>query len=548
MNILITVVSLLSEHNYREVSYQTDFCDGPIVVKQTNLAALKCLNSMLKSQGESLDKIIAVCSFEVKEARKDFLENQTTKEYFSAQVSTILEKDDTVIPVYDFNEDKSLKNVGTLIAEICGKISHGDTIYIDTTGGQRTHTNMIQLLTKMLRYKGIKLGESFYANIQKGTGTIETTEAFTRLTDLADAVNEFATTGKSNQLSECLKNPSEKLSALLSAMGRFTDQIQLCSVKDIDKTLEDLSNALKDWEKDDSTANNEQTAVLKELLPVIREKFCLQQDDTDLKIDYSRIIEWCLQNGLVQQAVTFIVEKSIVYIYDKGAFEYDSDDEKFKPKSAIDAADPSVNAFTHELMCCTPDHNERCKFKKHLQLIGRNYNPKYADFDELIGSLKQNPNVSIQDKIKRILKNPQNSQGIKRIAKLLESFNAEDVTKLLSQISNNDKLIANILQQKEIENGFAAKFETALNFEKNSRYKADGFKVKDNRKIAEFMYGYLYAKALRNRINHASDEGNLTPAQIEVLAQHGYPISEEDLTVEKVMKNLQRILDTMQQF
>lgn len=549
MNILILVVSLLNEHKFSEVFYRTTLCDASIAVKQTNLAALTCLHSMLKSNNETIDKIIAVCSSEVKKNPMDFLDGQTTWQYFSKQVSEILEKDDTIIPVDDFYENQSLKSVGTLIADICTEISRGDTIYIDTTGGQRTHTNTIQLLTKMLRYKGIQNPCSFYSNIQKERGTIETTESFTKLTDLADAVHEFATTGRSEQLRECLSNRSEpKLQALLDAMKSFTDQIQLCSIKDIDKTLAVLSKALDAWEADDSPADDEQTAVLKELLPVIREKFGLQQDDTEQETDYLRIIKWCLDNGLVQQAVTFIVEKSIVYIYDHGAFSYHDKDETFQQNSAMDAADPPVNAFTHELMYCTPDYNERCKFKAHLQQIGKKHNPNYADFDELIGLLKQNPNVSIQDNIKGILRNPQQKEGIKRIAKLLESYNTEDITKLLHQISENNKLIAKILQQKEIEKGFAPKFETARHFENNSYYKAYGFDVKDNHKIAEFMYGYLYAKALRNRIHHASEEENLTEEQVKILTDHGYPISEEDLTVKTVMDNLQKILETMQQF
>ena len=553
MNILILVVSLLNEHNFSEVSYPTALCEETIAVKQTNLAALNCLHSMLKSNNETIDKIIAVCSSEVIKQNLIFLENQTTWQYFTKQVSEILEKDDTIIPVYDFYEDQSLKSVGTLIAEICSEISHGDTIYIDTTGGQRTHTNTIQLLTKMLRYKGIQNPCSFYSNKQKKTGTIETTESFTKLTDLADAVHEFATTGRSEQLRECLSNRSEpKLQTLLDAMKSFTDQIQLCSIKDIDKTLAALSKALDAWEADDSPADDEQTAVLKELLPVIREKFGLPQDGTELKTDYLRIIKWCLDNGLVQQAVTFIVEKSIVYIYNKGAFSYDDKNidkqVRNEKKNPMQSRDECVNAFYNILMSSTPDQNERCKFKAHLQQIGKNHNPNYADFDELIGLLKQNPNVSIQDKIKSILKNPQKREGIKRIAKLLESFNAEDITKLLNQISTNDKLIAKILQQKEIEKGFAPKFETARNFEHNSHYKAYGFDVKDNQKIAAFMYGYLYAKALRNRINHASEEENLTEEQVKILTDHGYPISEEDLTVKTVMDNLQKILDTMQKF
>ena len=64
--------------------------------------------------------------------------------------------------------------------------------------------------------------------------------------------------------------------------------------------------------------------------------------------------------------------------------------------------------------------------------------------------------------------------------------------------------------------------------------------------LASIYYGYIYVKAFRNQINHASSDENLTEKQKEFLQDQGYSMKIDLLTVKKniefALKKIENVL------
>lgn len=64
-----------------------------------------------------------------------------------------------------------------------------------------------------------------------------------------------------------------------------------------------------------------------------------------------------------------------------------------------------------------------------------------------------------------------------------------------------------------------------------------------SKKIAEIYYGYIYIKMLRNRVNHASSEENLTFEQKKILEEYKYNF--EHFSSVQVKQNIKTALNTI---
>ena len=60
---------------------------------------------------------------------------------------------------------------------------------------------------------------------------------------------------------------------------------------------------------------------------------------------------------------------------------------------------------------------------------------------------------------------------------------------------------------------------------------------------ADVMYGYLYVKSVRNTVNHASSEDNLSEEQKKVLSELGYDFTTYNFAT--VKKNINKALNTI---
>ena len=147
------------------------------------------------------------------------------------------------------------------------------------------------------------------------------------------------------------------------------------------------------------------------------------------------------------------------------------------------------------------------------------------------------------------------SDKIRRIADIIlkkypKICNVKTFEGFIKSVKSNQTLQKMILGMEIIAtdknaNAFSKKFSSAAEFEKSEKYFVPGFAHGtnvSNRQIAEIMYGYLYVKSTRNRINHASDNETLTDEQEEVLRKHHYSIRKK-IAYTDITQNIRHALE-----
>ena len=213
-NILISYISLLNREGM-PLTYSTFLDDGTTVSgRQTNEAGTKTILKMLDSRGEKLDRMICLCSKNVKEDEIVFNPEKNciypdepcsavSYEYFKNSIEmyseSVLGKS---LPVNDFFRTVDVcDDFERYVPEVLKHIKPGDSIYIDTTGGFRDAIIYLQLIMNLLKCSGIKIEMMIYSKIAGKNSCVMKMSGIEMYYDILDGVNEFVTSGKS----DCLK-------------------------------------------------------------------------------------------------------------------------------------------------------------------------------------------------------------------------------------------------------------------------------------------------------------------------------------------------------
>ncbi len=291
--------------------------DITVSALQTNEACVKFLLKKLARDNKILDTYMRVQSNTVEN-------DEHTMPYLDGSINDFCRSEGLTVPNnYDFflREDEKEHRYDRVLSEISSeilKIAGGDpevSIYLDMAGGKRDNYIFIQLLTKLLSFYGFDV-HSYYADITeiKGQGTIVNTDLSFRHMKILDAVNEFIRFGSVTSLRECFAN-SESLVVrmLLKAMEDFSNSLQLCST-DLAQVILRINQQLDQVEKSVSY-DKDDLFVIGTMLPLIRRKFDIELNDSSRGT--LNIVKWCLENNLIQQALTIYSEKAVDLIIDQ---------------------------------------------------------------------------------------------------------------------------------------------------------------------------------------------------------------------------------------
>ncbi|MDE5772300.1 MAG: hypothetical protein K2I06_11865, partial [Ruminococcus sp.] len=291
--------------------------DITISALQTNEACVKFLLKKLARDNKILDTYMRVQSNNVEQ-------DEHTMQYLDGSINDFCRNEGlTALKNYDFflREDEKEHRYDRVLSEISSeilKIADGDSevsIYLDMAGGKRDNYIFIQLLTKLLSFYGFDV-HSYYADITeiKGQGTIVNTDLSFRHMKILDAVNVFIQFGSATPLRECFRGTKDlTVRALLKAMEDFSNSLQLCSIELADVIL--LLNQQLDQIEKHVSYDKDDLFVIGTMLPLIRQKFDIKVDDKSRGT--LNIIKWCLENNLIQQALTIYNEKAVDLIIDK---------------------------------------------------------------------------------------------------------------------------------------------------------------------------------------------------------------------------------------
>lgn len=331
-NILISCVSMFEKHktvdNDNNPKQPTVYSSEDITISalQTNEACIKFLLKKLARDNKILDTYMRVQSNNVEQ-------DEHTMQYLDGSINDFCSNEGLTAPKnYDFflREDEKKHRYDRVLSEISSeilRIADGDSevsIYLDMAGGKRDNYIFIQLLTKLLSFYGFEV-HTYYADV---AGEIVNTDLSFEHMEILDAINEFVHTGSVASLRRCYENSSNKsVRKLLGAMDDFSTSIQICSTE-----ITDNYHKLGKWIANvDNNLTNDSGGLfmIKAMIPLIREKFGFETDESNFVKDGSpertilKIIKWCLDHNMIQQALTIYNERIAQIIFDKKLVEID---------------------------------------------------------------------------------------------------------------------------------------------------------------------------------------------------------------------------------
>ena len=312
---------------------------------QTNDAPLECLMQKAKENGRGIGSIFCITTKEAKELT--VLDGKTSIEIFKDQVSKAAKKlvycdTPTVyeIPYLDY-EDSTLhkRQIAARIFEMIYRhTGSGSDMYIDYTGGYRDICLLMTSIIRYMEFRNIQCRMIIYSDLQ--AGILHEIHFIYDMFELVNSVDQFVTTGSASKLNAFYQTheSNEAIYKVTEAITDFSNNIRLCSLGGLDQSVIRLADtinalALADAEK------NYYTALFQSLIPMIREKMYLDHLVEAGQLNYPVLIQWCLDNDLLQQALTLYVEKLPIYYFRNEYIphilsEYDPDDRDLANKAA----------------------------------------------------------------------------------------------------------------------------------------------------------------------------------------------------------------------
>ena len=547
MNTLIFFMSMLSS-NSSPIVYNN--ADGfSISGTQTNEAAAEYIIRTLADKGERLHRVIAVTSREAKESALGVFSDGLKR--FCGDSLAMPE----IVTVDTYDGENELPEE-TVLANVMSLITSDDLIYLDVSGGKRTHANMMMLLMKLVRYKGIRLADALYSAKNGNSGEITSHNAFYRNLDILDGANQLAVTGRSTQLSEYFGSLDENSSMrrLLDVMEEFSGSISLCSISELDDILKRMKQLIHEAADSDSASMDD--FLFRQLIPVISRKFFGESNEPD----YCHIILWCLDNHFIQQAVTIYVEKIPKYVFDKGLVT--AADAIREEVSAVHSKPEELNLekelFFSRLMSADGLSEYEKDSKEIIEELSR-YLRSGAPYPggnkiilEAIRTIKRFRKRCFDEKgcveaIKAILNDRYADKDLRAVAEQLKDKKINCTPYSVDKyLSNNEPVLRAALhlpaaRGKTAEETIEKKVRTIENI--LTMPVPGGFTFNISREdLRSIMLGYLYARGIRNRINHAADKNNTTERMDKLLTEYGFDISfKENIIIDQLRNSVRSI-------
>ena len=292
----------------------------------TNDAPARFLLKLAEYNKEPIDKIFCIVSKYVYTNKLPHLKNENSKlelekdktafDRFSALIKNEVGPSIEIIPIYyDFdpnNEDFEPKDKPTYIYNQIKTSDIGESIYIDYTGGLRDVNLLMIALIRYLEFKGIVCKDIIYSNFYSKPRKIHSIRSTYNMFDMINGVSEFVGTGNARQLEHLqtkLDNTTknDNVNNFVNSLQSFSNAIALCNVGGIVDAIDSISNAINTLEQD--TSDDIFVQMFKTLIPTVKEKLYIDKTPPSI-LDLS---QWCLDNNMLQQAVTIYNEKILSY-------------------------------------------------------------------------------------------------------------------------------------------------------------------------------------------------------------------------------------------
>lgn len=260
-------------------------------------------------------------------------------EIFDEMVKNFCEEEAIVRPKSEMVKYKTDEKNGltTALQEVCNYLKKGDNIYIDTTGAFRNASYMLMLISRINEYTNVEFKQAVYSKFDMKNPQLNEVEDITdiyRLFDLLEGAQNFTSFGNSKKLKKYfLNSENNEISSLTKVMDEFSESIILCRISKIDEILDRMNKSIESV-LIQSNFKTDGEMLFSRIVGIIKEKFNINIQEN--KFDYLHIIKWCVDNDLIQQAITLYVEKIPKYLYENEIYKVSENEfEKFKKQKNI---------------------------------------------------------------------------------------------------------------------------------------------------------------------------------------------------------------------
>ena len=541
-NVYIGYVSDSNRLNDDGFEYVSDIDNIKICAKTANESCLKYVIKKLEGKNERLDKIIFLCTPQVKEHKiTEYLKNSTEQ----LSECTIVEIDTHMdLDVY------------TEIPKILNHIDDSDRLYMDMTGGIRAATIPLMLVSYYLQRRGNEIAGEIYSTLDNGkkSGSIKSNTTNRDIIRLISGIDEFATSAKVGTLQSVLSDEQDPdIINLLDSMKSFSESIILGQTNLVDENLLNLNNAISALQnKTDSL--DARVALMQSMLPVIKNKFFYTDKN---EINTVSTIRWCVDNGFLQQALTLYTEKMPDVIMNNNWLEYTGDKSKIKHQSfeSINYCILYRELIQSPKMLRTPQATQIADpislFRSIITPVGecdsdifkkakiRNAKKSYPEFTKAIEVMEELDNkcgdlVTLRRKVQT-----QRVRCYSKDKKIQEIWNDALKTTFRNvwQCTAND-FITHVLEAAGIlyeasdkdpgedePNRFESQCSCIDSMTDTWNENMEFVSHIDLDVLKHILIHYCCMKNLRNKINHANDYGSITDTTKDILLKYGLSTS-----------------------
>lgn len=542
--------------------------------RQTNEAPVNCLISLAEADAKihnrkkAFDKILCIGTKEVFENKA--WEGKTTYQLFEERLKAYCKKQninsDFEICRIEYNMKDEEKNDPTTERRamyIYGQISDALNIkspekkktyvYVDYTGGFRDISFLMTSIIRYLEFADIECKKIVYSNLSKSDESKNRIYELNCIYDMYQMINgvsEFVSTGNAVQLGKLFEK--ENTPDLINAIIEFSNSMAVCDMSKIDQTVNDMAKLTEEVQEEHNSVYYE---MFQSMIPMIREKMRLKEVVKQGKINYPVLIDWCTDNGLIQQATTLYVEKMPFYYNEKGLLKDYVCVEKVVPTQG---ATKESTAFYRELYAVFKDNErEEEDFLSYIREIWDEIKKSGTDADKL---QKLHEKINMSDKFEAagkrlldILKDGYDLTGKSKNSRKYEEIGVKqkDVTAFMNTVTGQGKGIRyycltgdkNVDKSSSQEKTIRNKVKALKNLEDRELSSEE-----DYNKLYHPMLYYLPMKMLRNRMNHASN--SLTDddrAGIEYLASKGIHFMKEGTDINAEDAQFELDIDTIKE-
>ncbi len=571
------IITFLSQkHEKAEMNtYTVDGSGQEILGRETNDAPVKYLLKRADEDGKPVDRIICIVSKKVYEDGKAdsayFLFQKMVEDYLHKKMNFVLVPYDFVMGEMGKNKDISNQQEKALSVYrgINNALQDYGNVYIDYTGGFRDTSFLTTVLIRYLEFINISCIDIVYSNYndQKIYSLLYIYDMFR----LLNAVSQFVETGSGKLLNNIFNSARhEPTGELAESIQEFAQVIQLCNVREVDRVLGKLTGAIRKLEEYDQMDNAEsgnadiQVEMFQELLKVIKKKFYMERGNVSLT--YPGLIRWCVDNDLLQQALTLYVEKMPVVYYDKGMINKEPCDNE--ESSEADCFYKKLYAWV-----LREDEDQLYAFRKQITKV-KQMQEKNSDY---VRNLREVRNYCKDEVIKKSLnqlykflnenysdinyKSRKVKGDIMRYGIRVEQNSGKA---LINSFENNSRLCYAFILDSEQELNEMYKYRSVSGSEKTYQKKIMTLEILSRlddvaaytdclskKELFDIMLYYLAIKYLRNHINHAAEDKRSSERRnrdegilCEYMKEHGIEMRITPENVQKILLGGLKITDS----